>query len=958
MSPSRTLSRITTFVALAALTLSTPLFSQPANAQDDAPVRASGNQGVLDTKIQLIRDEYKERRMEAKEMRERARRARHAHGKKVQLVLGDDDYVPVTMTRQQMSPFNVLNTLVVPTNTKTNDKTLDAAGAGQAEQHLAFIGDNGLCAWNDGQGFNSTPVGDVQGWGYTTNGGATWIDGGTPPRTAAITTWTSDPVVGVNEKTGDFYYCGLTSNPSSTNGVGVLRGNFSGGSFVWQPSVVTISGSNSTEAYDKQWMCADSSTGNLYLTYTKFVVGGNAIWFQRSINNGLTWSVPLQISSAADNGLVQGSRPCVGPNGELYVVYYAIGTVSDYDYMKVRKSTNGGVSFGAEVIAASLLSNFGTGAPGFNRERGLTMPGIACDRSTGPNRGRLYVTYNETVEWYVDLLGGGGAKSEVENNGNFANATPFTIGQTIRGVQTLASDSDYWKFSAVQGTTYIFWVDSLRSTLRYTLRVYCPNDTIAVSRVAMGGNASTAGQQGFVVWTAPSTADYFLRWTPVAGTSAGYRIRTGVHTANILDVARDQRDAMVVASNDGITWGLPTRMNDDLPLYDNWLPEVAVPCDGNVYGMWMDFRDAPGSCAGGSNIYVTRSTNGGATWAPNLVATSAPTPNWTQVLSNIAPNQGDYNGMYGGDALGLAWADGRLGDPDVFAARVRIGFSTFCGNDTTVLANSILNVSYPVTNDNGMFANTADYTLTVDRNWPGLPASGSLTLAELATGLASFGIAIPDTAANGDVKLCFTVSCAGGACVKTCCRTLNVLNIATPTLAALINATADANGAKLLWSVSSSLPVHVYRAADGGAWDLVATVIPDGDGRVAYDDAGVVRGARYGYRLGVAQNGREVPAGETWLTIPARAMFALHGGRPNPTNGPLSISFSLMDDSPATLELIDLNGRRVFESSVGHLGAGYHVVPMDGGVRLPVGFYMIRLTQNHQTLNSKISIVR
>ncbi|MFN7956698.1 MAG: sialidase family protein, partial [bacterium] len=571
---------IATLLAFAGLAGALSLVT-PAAAQDEAPVYGRDYRPqIVEYKKQQLQEEF---RMEQKERRERAEAARRAarnKGRKGAQVRRAEEAMlnsdVVAGAHRASTPFGVDRISAIPLNTKANDKTADAAGAGQAEQHAVFQGLNGLCAWNDGQGFNLTPQ-DVQGYGYTTNGGATWTDGGIPPKTASISTWTSDPVVGLNEKTSNFYYCGLISGPSSTNGVAVVRGTFSGASFNWATPVVVVSGASSSAAYDKQWFVADSLTGNLYVTYTKFVVGGAHIWFQRSTDNGATWSTPLQISATADNNLVQGSRPCVGPNGEVYVVYYAIGTVNDYDYMKVRKSTDGGLTFGAEVTAASLLTNFGTGAPGFNRERGITMPSIAVDRSTGPNRGRVYVSYNETIDWYQDALGGGGSKSEVENNGNFANATPFTIGQTIRGAQSTTSDTDNWKFAAVQGSTYVFWVDSLRSTLRYTIRIYCPNDTVAVSRIAMGGNASTAGQQGFIVWTAPSTATYYFRWAPGgAGTSAGYRIRTGVHTPYVLDVARDQRDAMVVSSPDGLTWGPPVRMNDDAALYDQYLPEVGV----------------------------------------------------------------------------------------------------------------------------------------------------------------------------------------------------------------------------------------------------------------------------------------------------------------------------------------------------------------------------------------------
>jgi hypothetical protein len=57
-------------------------------------------------------------------------------------------------------------------------------------------------------------------------------------------------------------------------------------------------------------------------------------------------------------------------------VYYAIGP-GDSDFMKYRVSTTAGTTFGPIATATSFHPNFGTGAPGFNREMGIRFPSIA-----------------------------------------------------------------------------------------------------------------------------------------------------------------------------------------------------------------------------------------------------------------------------------------------------------------------------------------------------------------------------------------------------------------------------------------------------------------------------------------------------------------------------------------------------------------------------------------------------
>ena len=934
-----------------------------AQAQDEPPIYLGGNPIVRQDRATLLREELRERKREIRELAERARKAKKARGKKAEYVPGDEDRLPANLRAGNFAlPFGITQATIAPSNTKANDKTGDGASAGQSEQSIAFLGQNGLCAWNDGQGFTTPP--DVQGYGFTTNGGASWTDGGVPLKTGTILSWSSDPSVTVNEKTGDFYYCGLTTNTGTTNGVGVARGHFLGASFIWDAATMVASGPNSTQGFDKQWMAADSSNGNLYVTWTLFTATGSSIYFSRSMDNGASWSVPALINGAWENGWVSGSRPAVGPNSEVYITYSAIGPI-DVDSIKVTRSTNAGLTFPPAIVGMTEYDNYYTGAPGFNRARAVTFPSIAVDRSFGPNRGRVYLTIQDCVNFYGDPLGGGTSKSEVENNGNWANATPFTINQTLRGAQASTADLDYWKFPAVQGQTYIFFVDSLRTTLmKYSMRLYCPNDTLSVSRLAFSGDASTndpTNVHALIVWTAPTTNTYYIRMQPVASTG-GYRIRTGVHTSVPSDRARDARDVMVASSANGVTgWSARILVNDDAARYDNWLPEIAVPCDGFAYTMWFDWRDTPASCFGGSNIYVSRSTNAGTTWAPNQMATTATTANWTQVLSNIAPNQGDYNGMYGGDVIGMAWADGRLGDADVFTARINTNFSLAgCPTNSTVTAGTAYNATVTVNNLNVMFANSYGYTLTINRNWPGFPAGGSTNAAAGGSGGIPISFVVPDSAAHNEVvHICLTVNCPGGACPQTCCWDLTILNPVTPALASLATVSAEPGAVRLSWFVEGVNGADIERSDDGSAWSVIGQGSANGEGYLDYTDTDVVAGSRYAYRLSFVVDGQRVRAAQTWVAVPTGLGFALQGARPNPASRGFAVMLSLTTSEAARLEIIDLAGRRVLTREVGQLGAGMHTLSLERETALfAPGVYHLRLTQGSRVAFGRVSIVR
>ena len=565
-------------------------------------------------------------------------------------------------------------------NVLVNDTTGDPANAfGQSEPSIVAWGNYVLAAWNNGKGFFTDS--DLMAYGYSTDGGLTFHDGGVIPRPTGYR-WASDPVLTVNEKTGDFYFVGLILPSATTNGVAIAHATFSGPHApTWETAQIIRQVSNTTEFIDKPWAVVDSTTSRIYVTYTDFFANVDKINFQRSTTSWTSWSTPLQMNDPGTNGLVQGSRPVVGPSGEVYVAWKEIG-LTDADYMRIRKSTNEGSTFASAAQAAAIYDNFGTGAPGFNRERGITFPSIAVDRSPGPRRGYVYVAWNECINWYPSLetVGTTGTVNEVEPNSAPGIGTPFTIGQKLVGHLTWTTspapahgETDYWKFTATQGQSYTFWCDSIPSTL-YSMRVICLDDT---TRLNLSGDLDPPAnnQNGFIVWTCPRSGTYSLRMfnnitdnATCCPSGSYYEVLTGEATPGSGSVARDQRDVMVVSSPDGSSFSAPTRPNNDPPYFDDWLPEVAVSGDGRLYAFWYGWHESPDlTCGGESHLYLARSDDGGATWSDVGRVTDAITA-WTFTVSNIQPNQGDYIALFANDLnLYPAWTDGRFGNPDIFA---------------------------------------------------------------------------------------------------------------------------------------------------------------------------------------------------------------------------------------------------------------------------------------------------
>jgi len=89
----------------------------------------------------------------------------------------------------------------------------------------------------------------------------------------------------------------------------------------------------------------------------------------------------------------------------------------------------------------------------------------------------------------------------------------------------------------------------------------------------------------------------------------------------------------------------------------------------------------------------------------------------------------------------------------------------------------------------------------------------------------------------------------------------------------------------------------------------------------------------------------------------SRPALSLSGSWPNPATRDLNVVFSLPNDSPASIEVIDLAGRRWASRSVGSLGAGPHVVSLGKGQALRAGVYVIVLKSGDRALSTKVALV-
>ncbi len=171
----------------------------------------------------------------------------------------------------------------------------------------------------------------------------------------------------------------------------------------------------------------------------------------------------------------------------------------------------------------------------------------------------------------------------------------------------------------------------------------------------------------------------------------------------------------------------------------------------------------------------------------------------------------------------------------------------------------------------------------------------------------------------------------------------------TPVQVSLASVEAGPDRVVLTWQGPGigNLVAKVYRRSDETSWLLLGAPQADGADRLRHEDRSVRAGERHAYRLGYFEEGEEQFTAETWVDVPLRFSLALEGFSPNPSTGTAVVTFTLPTKESATLEILDVMGRRVLSREVGSLGAGHHRFPLADGLLSP-GVYLVRLIQNNE----------
>jgi hypothetical protein len=220
------------------------------------------------------------------------------------------------------------------------------------------------------------------------------------------------------------------------------------------------------------------------------------------------------------------------------------------------------------------------------------------------------------------------------------------------------------------------------------------------------------------------------------------------------------------------------------------------------------------------------------------------------------------------------------------------------------------------------------------------------------------------TLASGPSGYYATLTVTDQKCAKASVNVASV-NIrvsggATPVVASLVDAKALQGRVSLKWY--SPEPVGsptVYRQSGTDGWQTIGRVTPDGSGMMVFEDSQVTAGTRYGYRLGIVQDGRESFYGETWVTVPGVAFGLTALG--NPSRGATNLTLGLDRAGSVRVLVFGVDGRRVAELLDAWMPVGTHAVHWDGrdaaGGKVAAGVYMVRARTGSRETVARVTLL-
>jgi len=316
----------------------------------------------------------------------------------------------------------------LPPNDWPNRNTPSLAASEDGQRLVAVFEDfQGFCGFPNNRPCPAPVPPGLTGFAFSTDGGATWTDGGTLPTIGDATT-VGHPWIDRGGEGEDEYFHVVTrmrGGPTglALRGLGLYRGHFSNGTFVWESAQIVNSANPNDQWSRAAIAAAKDGSGAVYVVFSDVLemcgiasFGFGQIEVLRSHDAGVTWQGPVIVSPDAAESSDPNDPLCgvigplqvapaisIGPEGEVYTVWQKgpraldlLGTTETGSSIGFSRSLDGGVTFSPAVTLVSINANYQNTPVGHGKSRQNDQPRTAVATS-GQHRGRVYVTFYQPV---------------------------------------------------------------------------------------------------------------------------------------------------------------------------------------------------------------------------------------------------------------------------------------------------------------------------------------------------------------------------------------------------------------------------------------------------------------------------------------------------------------------------------------------------------------------------------
>jgi len=371
-----------------------------------------------------------------------------------------------------------------------------------------------------------------------------------------------------------------------------------------------------------------------------------------SADGGKSWSgvdLPLPPAIGA-NGIDFGSDPTLAfdTRGNLFygyiVVFFGSGNGVNGSEMAVARSTDGGKSY-----SSVNFFSFSSGSDHFNDK-----PMITTDvNASSPFRDNVYIAWDAASG---GSTGGGVRVATSSDHGATFNVTradnPSGPGRAIGACP----------FVGTNGELYVAWNDYSANAIAFARSfdggtTWQPQSVVATKHLPFDIAIPAEFSRGALVY-------------PACDVDRSVSAHRGRLVCSWMDLAGNGTTDIFTSFSDdkGSTWSQPHPATDQLPFavdrFNHWLS--IDPTNGVVNVSFYDTRNDTTGSRYMTDIYLSRSSDGGATFAPNVrVSTESSNEHdcngvYPCSAINYGNQQGDYAGVvaYGGIAHPV-WTDSR-----------------------------------------------------------------------------------------------------------------------------------------------------------------------------------------------------------------------------------------------------------------------------------------------------------